>query len=137
MAVPEGNPHQRTPDLDLEGRALGEQPQRRSLGLRAECGGGESAGGLGILDEAAQRPVGLGLRKRLVETPAIEKGEAGETALADDEQGGAERRLVDAPTQNQIGAQALVLARRDRLEGHEQVVQARAAGQADLVGGRP
>ena len=71
----------------------------------------------------------------MVEMPAVEEGQAGEAALAGDEQGGAERRLVDTPAQHEVGTHALVLAGRDRLEADEQVVQARAAGQADLEGG--
>ena len=65
----------------------------------------------------------------------IGEGDAGKAALGRHDQRVAERRRVKAEVNRQAFAAGLPFARRHRLVGDEQVVQAAGTGQADLVGG--
>ncbi len=83
-----------------------------------------------ILDERRPRPALLHVGESRALLARIGEGQAGETAVAGDHDGGAERGGMKAVTQRHAGAACLPFAGRHRLVRHEQVMQPTGAGQA-------
>ena len=108
MSWPWRHAQQRRPDLDLEVRALEQEP-RRAVGVAVEQGRDRAFARLGIGDESALRPF---LARSLERLPgiAVDEGQAGDAALGGQYQRLAERRRAEAVADLEVRALALVFA---------------------------
>ena len=136
VAPPERDAQERLPDADLEIGADQHDPQGllRLPGEGIEDAPGERGGRGLVLDILGPRPAPPHVGKRRRPVAVVDEAEPGEAALGRDQDRLAEGRGVEAEAHGEPRAAGLEVARRHRLVGDEEVVQAARAGQADLVG---